>query len=611
MVNSERQPPALLIRYRRPLVVALHALLVAASLTLAFLLRFDLRIPSAHMDDYLVALALVVGLRLGLFGLYRLFEGLWRYVSVNDLIAIGKATGLGTLLFVTIELVLLSPQFPRSIFALEAVLTFLLVGGIRFLIRAIRETSPRLMQGMQKRALIVGAGDSADRLIRSLQSGLTQEYDVIGMVDDDRRKYRSRIRGVPVIGDTSDIPSLANRHEVDEVLIAIPSASVEERRRILQLCRQASIPVRSVPSLRQLVEGRARIGQLEQVDPATLITRDEVRIDLERIRRETEDRAVLVTGAGGSIGSELCRQIAPFKPGRLILLDRAESNLYFTQMELAQRYPDVNLKLVVGDINDGMKMRSLMDEHKPQIVYHAAAYKHVPLMESHPLDAIANNVFGTEVVARAAKEAGTRKFVLISTDKAVAPLSVMGMSKRLAEGVLLAMEDEATFVAVRFGNVLGSAGSVIPIFHWQLAQGSAVTVTDHEATRYFMLLSEAAQLVLQAAAMGRSGDVFFLDMGEPVRIGQLAEDFIRMSGLAADKSTIRSVGLRPGEKVAEQLVAETEDLGPSEHEKIYRLKRRHFDGAAFRSDLEILRALSSSRNEVEALTLLREMAERY
>lgn len=602
---------AALIRHRRPLIILVHALLVSSSLISAFFLRFDMSIPSQQWDVLLRALPILVMTRLGFFGFFRLFEGMWRYVSVRDLVAISKATALGSLVFVAVELSLIERGFPRSIFVLEAVLTFMLVGGIRFLTRAVRESSKSFSDGVVRRALIVGAGDSADRLIRSIQSGPSYEYELVGLVDDDRRKYRARIRGVRVLGDTSEIPSLVAALEIDDVLIAVPSASPEERRRILQLCREASVPVRSVPSLRQLVEGRARIGQLEHVDPATLIARDEVRIDLERIRRDTEDRVVLVTGAGGSIGSELCRQIAPFSPGRLVLVDRAESSLYFTNMELHQRYPGLELELVIGDICDEHKMRALMDKHKPQIVYHAAAYKHVPLMEAHPLDAIQNNVFGTQIVAAAARSAGVRKFVLISTDKAVAPLGIMGMTKRLAEGVLLAAEDAGIFVSVRFGNVLGSAGSVMPIFHWQLSQGSPVTVTDQEATRYFMLLSEAAQLVIQAGAMGTSGDVFFLDMGEPVRIGQLAEDFIRLSGLSPDSSTIKSVGLRPGEKVAEQLVAHTENLGPSEHEKIYRLKRNHFNATAFNEDLLLLRSLVDARDEDEAVRHLREMAEHF
>jgi FlaA1/EpsC-like NDP-sugar epimerase len=600
-----------LLRHRRPLIVIVHALLVALALLTAFLLRFDFSVPRSEWGRFLQALPVLLAIRLGAFAFFRLFEGMWRYVSVRDLTSIATATVVGTVGFMAAELLLFGYGFPRSAFILEGVLTFLFVGGIRFVIRAVREQSPRLSGGDVSRALIVGAGDGAEQLIRSIQASLTEGYELVGMVDDDVRKYRTRIRGVTVIGGIDDIPGLIARLEVDEILVATPSASLEERRRVLQLCRRAGVPVRSVPSLRELVEGRARIGQLERVDPATLISRDEIRIDLERIRRELEDRVVFVTGAGGSIGSELCRQIAPFSPARIVLLDRSESSLYFTHLELSQRFPGLDLFVAIGDICDEPKLMSLMDEHKPQVVFHAAAYKHVPLMEAHPLDAVQNNIFGTETVARAAVAAGVPKFVLISTDKAVAPLGIMGMSKRVAEGVLLAMEERGSFVSVRFGNVLGSAGSVIPIFHWQLSQGAPLTVTDQEATRFFMLLSEAAQLVLQAAAMGKSGDIFFLDMGEPVRIGQLAEDFIRMSGMQPDKTTMRSVGMRPGEKMVEQLVAQTEDLGPSEHEKIYRLNRSHFDVHAFRTDLEELRAVTQQREVDEVVRILTEMASEY
>lgn len=596
-----------LIRHRRPLIIAVHSVLVAVALIVAFLLRFDLAVPSSEWPRVWAALPLLLVIRLTAFAFFKLFEGMWRYVSVPDLVSIAKATALGTVVFIAAELVLFGYGFPRSIFFLEAVLTFLAVGGVRFIMRAVREQSPRLRQGQTRRALIVGAGDGAEQLIRSIQASVTQDYELVGMVDDDRRLYRNRIRGVSVLGATSEISALAQRHQIDEILIATPSASLEVRRGLLQICREAGVPVRSVPSLRELVEGRARIGQLEPVDPTTLISREEVRIDLERIRRGLQDRVVLVTGGGGSIGSELCRQIAPFRPARLVLLDRAESSLYFTHMELSQRFPDLQITVAIGDICDLHKMQDLMQFHKPQVVYHAAAYKHVPLMESHPLDAVQNNIFGTEIVAQAARAARVSKFVLISTDKAVAPVGVMGMSKRVAEGVLLTM-DSGDFVSVRFGNVLGSAGSVIPIFHWQLSQGSPLTVTDQEATRYFMLLSEAAQLVLQAASMGEGGDIFFLDMGEPVRIGQLAEDFLRLSGLEPNHSTIRSVGMRPGEKMVEQLVAPTEEVGPSEHEKIYRLRRTGFRATSFRADLELLRDSLASRDEEQVIRLLTEIA---
>lgn len=601
----------LVLRYRRALIIVVHALMVVVALALAFVARFDLAVPSTQWELMLRALPLLVGVRLVSFGFCRLFEGMWRYVSVSDLISIAKAVGVGTVVFVSVHLLIYGYGFPRSVFVLEPVFTFLLVGGTRFGIRAYREKTPRLRAAGIRRALIIGAGDGAEQLIRSIQSSLNQDYELIGIVDDNPRLYGTRIRGVSVLGTTSEIPSLAERHQIDEILIAAPSASLEERRRLLQLCRRAAVPVRSVPTLRDLVEGRARIGQLEPVDPTTLISREEVRIDLERIRRELEDRVVLVTGAGGSIGSELCRQIAPFKPARIVLLDRSESSLYFTHLELTQRYAGLDLELAIGDICDYPKLAALMDLHKPQVVYHAAAYKHVPLMEAHPLDAVQNNVFGTESVARAAVSAGVPKFILISTDKAVAPLGIMGMSKRIAEGVMLAMEGRGSFVSVRFGNVLGSAGSVVPIFHWQLSQGSPLTVTDQEATRFFMLLSEAAQLVLQAAAMGKSGDIFFLDMGEPVRIGQLAEDFIRMSGLQPDQSTMMSVGMRPGEKMVEQLVAPTEDVGPSDHERIYRLNRTRFDTDRFRQDLEVLRELTHRREADAVVRVLSEMASSY
>jgi FlaA1/EpsC-like NDP-sugar epimerase len=377
------------------------------------------------------------------------------------------------------------------------------------------------------------------------------------------------------------------------------------------------VPFKTVPALSELLQGKARIGQLQEVRPEDLLGRDSVRLDLDRLREQLQGRRILVTGAGGSIGSELCRQLAALEPELLVLFERAENSLYFVHMELQSRHRKLHVVPVVGDILDRRKVEEVITAYAPEVIYHAAAYKHVPLTEAHPLEAIQNNVFGTETVALAARRGKVKKFVLISTDKAVRPVGVMGMTKRVAECLLLSLNGgPATFVAVRFGNVLGSDGSVLPIFRWQIAQGGPLTVTDPEATRYFMLMSEAAQLVLQAGAMGKGGEIFFLDTGEPVRIMDLAESLIRLYGLEPGRDIeIQIVGLRPGERLREELVQKQEELLPTEHEKVFKVQnsRFEFEGlrAHFEQDLERLRSLVEARDREGAVAMLKEMAIRY
>jgi FlaA1/EpsC-like NDP-sugar epimerase len=587
---------------------------VTASLGLAFLLRFDFDLSPVLRREFLVALPILLIVRLVAFHLFDLYEGLWRYVSMKDLTSILKAVSLSSMVFVVTIVLVHGPSFPRSVYILEWLLAWALVGGTRFFIRAVREASPTLREGELRRALVVGAGDAADQLIRSVHSSLTLNYELVGLVDDDPRKKKAQIRGVEVVGSIAEIPALVESLHVDEIVVAAPSASLEEKRRIMQSSRDAGVPVRTVPTLRELVDGKARIGQLEPVDPEHLLTREAVNVDLEAIRNEIHGQVVMVTGGAGSIGSELARQLAPFEPRRLILFDRAESNLYFANLEFGQRHPDLEVIPIVGDILDERKVAEVLRKYRPGLIYHAAAYKHVPLMEAHPFEAINNNIFGTEVLAEQAIRFAVRKFVFISTDKAVRPVGVMGMTKRVAEGLLLSLGGTGTtFSCVRFGNVLGSAGSVIPVFQWQLAGNSPLTITDPEATRYFMLLSEAAQLVLQAGSMSmRGGEVFFLDMGSPVRIGQLADDLMHLSGLKPGRDVqVETIGLRPGERLAEELVMEAEELLPSGHEKVFMLWKPAFEPEQFNAQLELLRVHLHQRDKEAALGVLKEMSQRH
>ncbi|MBI2989167.1 MAG: polysaccharide biosynthesis protein, partial [Deltaproteobacteria bacterium] len=547
------------------------------------------------------------------FAWFHLYEGMWRYVSMYDIKAILKAVTLSSLLFAIVVLAIFADGYPRSVVVLDWVLCLALVGGVRLTIRALRESSGKLAQIGRTRAVVVGGGDAGEMLIREIERSLTLNYEVVGFVDDDPKKQGRRLHGIEVIGTVERLPYLCRAEQVEEILIAVPSADREQKRRIIDQCRASGLPFKTIPPLTELLQGRAWIGQLQEVRPEELLGREAVRMDLETLRRELAGKRVLVTGAAGSIGSELCRQLALFAPEMLLLFDRAESELYFLDLELRHGHPSLKVVPIVGDILNHSQVEEVMQVYTPDVLYHAAAYKHVPLMESHPLEALQNNIFGTETVAQAARKAGVKKFVFISTDKAVRPVGIMGMTKRIAECLLQACNGGGTiFVAVRFGNVLGSDGSVLPVFKWQIARGGPVTVTDPEASRYFMLASEAAQLVLQASVMGRGGEVFFLDMGEPVKVLDLANNFIKLSGLEPGRDVaIEMVGLRPGERLEEELVMEREMLLPSGHEKVLLVQNHHFDVERFQEDIENLRSLVTQRKRDGAVEKLKEMAARY
>jgi FlaA1/EpsC-like NDP-sugar epimerase len=418
-----------------------------------------------------------------------------------------------------------------------------------------------------------------------------------------------RLHGVCVLGGVDAIPTLCESKGIAEVLIASVNGSAGDRRLIASRCREAGVQLRSVPALPELLQGRAGIGQLRLVNDEELLGRSAIGTNVERLREELAGRRVLVTGAAGSIGSELARQIASFDPEVLVLYDRAESDLYVTYVELRERFGDVKIEAVVGDILDKPRIKQVMDDYSPQLVYHAAAYKHVPLMEAHPIEAIKNNVVGTEIVARAAIDAGVSEFVLISTDKAVRPVGIMGMTKRAAEFVIRSLAGRGTtFVAVRFGNVLGSNGSVLPLFQKQIASGSAVTVTDPDALRYFMLTSEAVELVLTAGALGRDGEVYVLHTGEPVRIGDLAENYIRLAGFEPEVEVpIRVTGLRPGERLREELWVEDELVVSGPHEKIKVVREPDFAQHGFLNSLDMLRALVDEGMKEASIQLLRSL----
>jgi FlaA1/EpsC-like NDP-sugar epimerase len=568
--------PNVVLRFRRPLVWAVHIVLIPLAYYAAFALRFDGVVPDEFLHFFADTVVYLLVIRIATFAAFGLFAGWWRHVGMSDLLNLVKAiTVSSVLLLVVLFMTSQLAGYPRSVIVLDWTTAVLLFGGVRFAVRAFREE--RLVPWRSrrgKRTLIIGAGAAAERLLREVQRDGETAICPLGIVDDDLSKLGMRLHGVPVLGGTERIAELAQRSGVEQLVIAIPSATREQMRQIVEGCLAADVEFKIVPSIRELIDGRARMGELRNVQIEDLLGREAVDLGLDGPRGDLGGRTVLVSGGAGSIGSELARQIAGFGPSRLILLDQAESPLYFVHLELAQAHPGLPITPVVADITDQTRMERLFARYRPDFVFHAAAYKHVPLMETNVVEAVRNNVLGTLCLGECSARYGAEKFVLISTDKAVNPSSVMGATKRVAEVVALgwpALARSGTdFRAVRFGNVLGSDGSVIPLFRRQLAAGLPLTVTHPEVTRYFMTIPEAVQLVLQAAALPEAaGGISMLEMGEPVRIVDLAENLIRLSGLEPYKDVaIVFTGLRPGEKLHEELLADSEATQPTAIPKI-------------------------------------------
>jgi FlaA1/EpsC-like NDP-sugar epimerase len=555
---------------RRILVFAAHLLGWSAALVGALLLRHEFAVPAQHWRGVLTWLPLLLLLRVAAFQAHGLFRGMWRYTGTYDLWKLLRAQAISSLLFAAVALGA-GAAIPRSVFIIEFLLSLLGVSGLRLTVRLVRRGIVA-DEGSARRLLIVGAGDAGEMLLRELQRNFLSRYRPVGFVDDDPLKQRAQIHGVSVLGTLDQVGAIAKEHEVDELVIAIPTADGPEMRRILDLCKGAVTKVRTLPGLDALVDGRVAVNQLRSVDIEDLLGREPVKLDLDAISRTLTGRTVLVSGAGGSIGSEICRQVSRMGPAKLLLVERAENNLFNLHRELLARYPGVELVPCLADVADQRRIEDLFAAHRPQMVFHAAAHKHVPMMEWNPGEAVKNNVFGTKILADAAQRFGVERFVMISTDKAVRPSSVMGVSKRTAEIYIqtLSQRCETRFVTVRFGNVLGSAGSVIPIFREQIAAGGPVTVTHPEMRRYFMTIPEASQLVLQAGAMGEGGELFILDMGSPVKIVDIARDLIRISGLEPDVDIkIEFTGVRPGEKLFEELTMASENATTTRHPKIF------------------------------------------
>jgi FlaA1/EpsC-like NDP-sugar epimerase len=583
--------PSLVLRFRRVLSVAGQLLLVVLSNRLAFWLRFDGGSPAWALEAFWHALPWLIVIRALAFVPFRLYEGLWRYTSIYDLQALIGGVSLSTVAFAAFTLSPLGPAaYPRSIFVIDAMLLTLLLGGIRLTQRLLAEFGAA---SHGKRVLIFGAGDAAELIVRDIKNNRRHPYHPIGLIDDDRKKLGRRIHGVPVLGTREELPRILKRYRPHEVLIAIPRSDPATIRSIVRAFEPFKIPIKTLPNLHDIIDGKVETAQIRNLSVEDLLTRAPVGLDRRPLHQLIAGRRVMVTGAGGSIGSELCRQIARLKPSVLLMFERYENSLHRIRMELDDQKTSIGLFPIIGDVTDAARVNEVLGQHRPEIIFHAAAHKHVPLMEENPCEAVKNNVRGTRLLAQAADAHGVDRFIMISTDKAVNPTSMMGASKRLSE---LVVQEQASgsgtsFSIVRFGNVLGSNGSVVPRFMDQIRNGGPVTITHPDMRRFFMLIPEAVQLVLHAASQAESGAIYVLEMGEPVKLVDMARDLIRLSGLVPeDDIKIEYVGLRPGEKLSEELVGPDEDAGPSAVEKILCVRSRHRPPADLFARVESLEA---------------------
>ena len=587
-----------LMKYRAPLIFISQACLVIVTYYASFLLRLDANLDPAMRSVFWQTLPLILLVKLVLSYRFGLLHGWWRYVGMSDLLDISKASFVSSCILFCVILGIMRPAgYPRSVIPIDLVLTIMVVGGARFAVRAYTERARSY--GTQRDTLIIGAGMAGSAIMRELKQNPNSNYNAVGFVDDDPSKKGMKIHGTKVLGSTDQLNELIVRHGIECVLIAIPSAQGPEIAQIVHKVRECRVEFKILPTISELIDKPSSpVNQVRKLRLEDLLNRRPVQLDFQQITAKLTGKTVLVTGAGGSIGSELVRQLARVNPRQLVLFERSENDLFKLCTELSNVFPKLNYVPVVGDILDVALLREVFSTYRPQSVFHAAAYKHVPMMERNCFQAVTNNVFGTYNVAMMARQHQCEDFVLISSDKAVNPTNIMGVTKRIAELTILGLRHSNThFLAVRFGNVLGSNGSVVPLFEQQIAKGGPVTVTDPDARRYFMTIPEAVQLVLQASTMGKGGEIFVLDMGEPVKILDLVDNLIRLSGLEPERDIkVEFIGLRPGEKLFEELQLEGEGIKPTSHEKIRILEGANITFEQVSNFLEELTLLVESKN---------------
>jgi FlaA1/EpsC-like NDP-sugar epimerase len=596
----------ILPKQRRIILFFFHIWLIAAALVGAFLLRFDFFISTRDLQTMYRSILILVVVKMLVFWKAGVHRGWWRFVSLHDLVRILAINGIASVIGGVVLMIRFGATFPRSVYVLDFILCFLMAAGARFAVRLYNEAAvAEMFKRGRRRILIYGAGAAGRTLVREIRANPSLHYQVVGFLDDDLQKHNTTIMGVPVLGSGRQAARAADKAKrglspIDEIIIAMPSAQGVQMREALANCRAAGVPCKTVPGMSDMLTGKVLSAQIRNISVGDLLGREPVRLEENRIRDHIHGRSVLITGAAGSIGSELCRQVAQFEPRVLVAFDQAESELFKIDMELRNTFPHVRVVAEIGDIREAERVNEVIQQHGIESLYHAAAYKHVPLMEDHVVEAVKNNILGTWNVAEAARQNHVEDFLMISSDKAVNPTNVMGATKRIAELIVsrAPLAGKTKFVAVRFGNVLASNGSVVPVFEKQIAAGGPVTVTHPEVRRYFMTIREAVQLVLQASTMGKGSEVFVLDMGEPVKIIDMARNMIRLAGLVPDEEIeIRITGLRPGEKLYEELITSGENILPTYHEKIKIFRGEGAEPKRIDSWLSQLEAMVEVRDE--------------
>ena len=585
---------------RLALLVFLDTLVIAVAGFLALYIRYDFKFQNMDrqfMIRELSTLPLHIVMTLGLFVLFRLYKSVWRFASTTEFLNIVFAC-TGSVILECVYMSVFHLYMPISYYLLKYVLLMAAVTAIRFMYRFLRLVQ-EIRTGEKKdrkRTMIIGGGEAGAMIIKELQSSRYLDQQVCCIIDDDEEKHGKYIRGIQIVGGRDSIVHFAHEYKIDEIIVAMPSVDKSETRDILNICKETGCGLKVLPGLYQMIKGEVVTSKLRKVEIEDLLGREPIRTDLAQVLGYVEGKKVLVTGGGGSIGSELCRQIAMHRPEKLIIVDIYENNAYDIQQELKKKHPELDLVVLIASVRNTHRMETIFEKYRPEIVYHAAAHKHVPLMEDSPNEAIKNNVFGTYKTAKAADKYGAKRFVLISTDKAVNPTNIMGASKRICEMIIQMMNNhsETDYVAVRFGNVLGSNGSVIPLFKKQIEQGGPITVTHPDIIRYFMTIPEAVSLVLQAGAYAKGGEIFVLDMGEPVKILDLALNLIRLSGYKPfEDIDIQFTGLRPGEKLYEELLMDEEGLQDTENKLIHIGKPIEFDEELFKKQLKELLSIAN------------------
>ncbi len=579
-----------------------------ASLYFALLLRFDFKVPQEYWIFLKLSIIPVVVITLLCNRFFNLYKSMWKYASIEELISIVYSVSIANVIFILYSYLVNYRflenryyRFPYTVLIIFWILSVVALGGTRFTYRLIEDNKDNITLKKQKiKLLIIGAGDASALYIKEIKRHHELNYDIVGLIDDDPSKRGRLINGIKVLGGRNRIIDICKKKNVEEIILAIPSADFQTKRDIVNICKDTDCKLKTIPGLYEIIDGKVNITKLRDVNIEDLLGREEVRLNSENINKYIKDKTILVTGGGGSIGSELCRQIARFNPNKLLILDIYENNVYDVQMELNHDHPDIDKEVIIASIRDEKRLRDIFEKYRPDVVFHAAAHKHVPLMEANPAEAIKNNVIGTYNVLKCSHDFKVKKFVQISTDKAVNPTNIMGATKRFCEIMVQAFDkiSSTEYVAVRFGNVLGSNGSVIPLFKKQIAHGGPVTVTHPEINRFFMTIPEAAQLVIQAGAIADGGEIFVLDMGEPVKIVDLARDLITLSGYKPDVDIkIEYTGLRPGEKLYEELLMDEIALTSTEHNKIFVEKPNEIDINFVEKSIEEFRDVTKMSKE--------------